>query len=142
MIAYFDTSAIIAILLAETGGATAREAWTAARARVSTPLLYAEARAALALGRRTGRLDRAAVGLAVASLHDMYARLDQHVVDERLAARAGVLADGLDLRGFDAVHLAAAERVHPAGGVLVSGDLRLLAAAGTLGISTITTSAA
>lgn len=55
-------------------------------------------------------------------------------MDERLVQRAGVLAQDRALRGYDAVHLAAAERVADADTVLVSGDGALCQAGRAVGI--------
>src|SRR5699024_2153613 len=59
-------------------------------------------------------------------------------VDEPLVRRAGQLAEGFQLRGFDSVHLSAAERVWrqvPDNFQLATFDVRLANAARTLGMN-------
>ena len=64
--------------------------------------------------------------------------LDQHVdhveVTAELAARAGELAEAVAMRGYDAVHLAAADGDL----IVVAGDLALRSAAHQLGLATAT----
>ena len=56
MIAYFDTSAVVPLLIAEPGSARATSLWDGADRVVSVRLLYPETRAALAQAERLGRL--------------------------------------------------------------------------------------
>lgn len=60
--------------------------------------------------------------------------------NDALVRRAGALAEQHALRGFDAVHLAAAQRVADETTVLVAGDRELLVAAQALGLATTDTS--
>lgn len=57
MIGYLDTSAIVALLVAEPGSAACRRFWDDADAVVTCRIAYVEAAAALAQAERTGRLD-------------------------------------------------------------------------------------
>ena len=61
-------------------------------------------------------------------------------VDDGLVRRAGELAELHALRGYDADHLAAAERVADDEVVLVAGGRKLLTAAATLGLALADTS--
>jgi hypothetical protein len=101
---------------------------------VGSSLTYAEARAAFARGRRIGRLDEDACRAAVLGLEGLVVDLDTVEVTAPLVRRAGALADGFDLRGYDAIHLASAELVADRELVLVTGDLDLVRAAGDLGL--------
>jgi hypothetical protein len=56
-------------------------------------------------------------------------------VDEQLARRAGDLSEAHRLREYDAVHLAAAERIRDADFVLVAGSSALLEAGSAAGIA-------
>jgi predicted nucleic acid-binding protein len=56
-------------------------------------------------------------------------------VDDPLARRAGQLAEAHGLRGYDAVHLAAADRVRDPDLVVVAGDEALLSAATAEGMT-------
>ena len=136
MIAYFDTSAVVPLLIDEPGSVRAAQLWDAADRVVSSRLVYPEGRAALAqanrLGRLTGRQLRAAVNELVARCD----QLDMVEIDEQLARQAGDLAEAHALRGYDAVHLAAAHRVADADLVVVAGDRPILAAAISAGLLT------
>ncbi|MEX1163368.1 MAG: PIN domain-containing protein, partial [Nitriliruptor sp.] len=111
MIAYVDTSALIPLIIEEPGSERAGRVWDTAEHLTSVRLIYAEARAALAQAARLGRLAAANLRTAVDALEDLYAQLDLMDLDDPLVRRAGELAQQRSLRGYDAVHLAAAERV-------------------------------
>lgn len=135
MIAYLDTSALIPLIVEEPGSVRAGRVWDVADHVTSVRLLYAEARAALAQAVRLGRLDRGQLRRTVAALDRLYTQLDLIDVDDHVVRRAGVLAEQHALRGYDAVHLAAAERVADEATVLASGDRDLGKAARKLGLS-------
>ncbi len=135
MIAYFDTSAIIPLLIDEPGSDAAGRVWDEASRIASTRLLYAEARAALAQALRAGRATTAQLRAAVDELDDRYAQLELVEIDDALARHAGELAESHRLRGYDAVHLAAAVQVGHADLVLVAGDRALLAAAESVALA-------
>jgi uncharacterized protein len=140
VIAYFDTSALIPLLVDEPGSERAARLWDVADNVVAVRLIYAEARAALAQAARTGRLSAADLITAIDGLEGLYANLDLLEVDEHLVRRAGELAQHQALRGYDAVHLAAAERVRDDATVVVAGDRGLCTAAGSLGMAVADTS--
>lgn len=140
MIAYFDTSALIPLLVEEPGSAVAGQLWDHADRVASVRLVYAEARAALAQAERLGRLTRRQLPRLIDQLDDLYAQLDRIDVDDALVRQAGQLAQDHALRGYDAVHLAALERTGDDETVLVSGDDDLCAAAAALGVATANTS--
>ncbi|MBA3984151.1 MAG: type II toxin-antitoxin system VapC family toxin [Acidimicrobiia bacterium] len=135
MIAYFDTSAVVPLLVVEAGSTRAAVLWDGADRVVSARLVYPEGRAALALAHRLGRLTARQLRAAVAELDSKYEEFDLVEVDDMLARRAGHLAEAHGLRGYDAVHLAAADRVRNPDLVVVAGDGALLAAAATEGIA-------
>ncbi|CAN5469992.1 type II toxin-antitoxin system VapC family toxin [soil metagenome] len=135
MIAYFDTSAVVPLLVVEAGSTRAAVLWDGADRVVSARLVYPEGRAALALAHRLGRLTARQLRAAVAELDSKYEEFDLVEVDDMLARRAGHLAEAHNLRGYDAVHLAAADRVRDPDLVVVAGDGALLAAAATEGIA-------
>ncbi|MDR9451384.1 MAG: type II toxin-antitoxin system VapC family toxin [Acidimicrobiia bacterium] len=136
MIAYFDTSAVLPLIIEEPASEPAGRLWDDASRVVSVRLLYPEARAALAQARRTGRLTSRQLRSAVAELEALDQQLDHVEVTAVLATRAGELAETHALRGYDAVHLAAAEAIADADVVMVAGDQALSAAAGALGLAT------
>lgn len=112
MILYADTSALLKLYIEEAESDTVRTL-TASATEVWTHLIaYAEARAALAKARRMQRIDDDALRALVTDLDADWARLSVVDVDEPLVRRAGALAEQFALRGFDSVHLAAAERLN------------------------------
>jgi predicted nucleic acid-binding protein len=135
VIAYFDTSAFVKLLIAEPGSAEVGRIWDTARRAASSVLLYPEGRAALAKARRDRRLDAKNLSAAVEDLEGLWARVDRVLASVPLTRRAGALADEYGLRGCDAVHLASAETIASADVVLVSTDERLCAAARLLGLA-------
>ena len=139
MIVYFDTSALVPLLVVEAGSRAARELWDRAARVASVRLLYPEARAALAQGQRTGRLTPRQLRSAVRRLEDLYQQFDLVELDATLAEDAGDLAETYGLRGHDAVHLAAARRLDDAELVVAAGDSALLTAAQRLGLNTAAT---
>ena len=140
MIAYFDTSALIPLLVEEPGSVVAGQLWDQADRVVSVRLVYAEARAALAQAERLGRITHRQLPRLVEQLDDLYSQLDRVEVDEALVRRVGQLAQDHALRGYDAVHLAALARVADHQTVMVVGDNELCAAASALGVATASTS--
>ena len=134
MIAYFDTSALIPLLVAEPGSEAAGEMWDQALGVVSVRL--AGSRRALGQAVRVGRLTRATARRLVNELDGLLAQLDLVEIDEILVRTAADLADNHELRAYDAVHLAGALTVGPEDVVLVAGDHALLAAAHDAGLAT------
>jgi len=134
VIAYFDTSSIIPLLIEEPGSEAAGRLWDEADRLVSIRLVYAEGHAALAQASRGQRLDQRHLKQAVADLTNLYDQLDLVEVSDALVRRAGSLAETHALRGYDALHLAAAEFVKDDELVFVSGDAKLCEAAKQLGI--------
>ncbi|CAN5829338.1 type II toxin-antitoxin system VapC family toxin [soil metagenome] len=135
MIAYFDTSALIPLLVAEPSSSPCSRLWNDATRVMSSRLIYPEARAALAQAERMRRLTVAELGKAVEDLKSIAMEIDYLEVTADLAASAGDLAQAHGLRGYDAVHLASAALVNDAELVLATGDRDLGSAARTIGIS-------
>ena len=127
MIAYVDTSTLIKLLIAEPGSLEARRIWSEAQKLVSAKTVVVEAHAALGAARRAGRLDAKRFANATSSLRlivDQIALID---ISDTIVGYASSLAVSEALRGYDAIHLAAAllARVD----VLTSSDTDLCAAA-------------
>ncbi len=108
LVVYFDTSALLKLVFVESGSDLAVELWDAADLRVSSQLVYPEARAVAAMAHRMERIDARALRSAVGTVDALYGELRVLGVDEELAQRAGELAERHGLRGYDAVHLASA----------------------------------
>lgn len=109
MIVYLDASALVKLYAAEEHRGKVEEAVAGSSLAASALVVYAEARAALARKEREGALTREQHDEAVAELDDdvrgAYALLP---VDPEQVFDAGDLARKHALRGYDAVHLAAA----------------------------------
>ena len=76
MIAYFDTSAIIPLVIHETSTDVCNRVWSESTRVVSVRLLYPEARAALAKAHGMRRLTRTQLTAAVAELDTILAEID------------------------------------------------------------------
>lgn len=135
MLLFADTSALVPLLVREPGTSVARRLWDEAGRVVAATIVHAEVRAALAAADRAGRLGDAH-GPLVERWDGLRAQLDLVEVDRTLVDAAGELATAHGLRGFDAVHLAAALRVADGTTVLAASDGRLLRAAERAGLAT------
>lgn len=139
MIAYFDTSAILPMIIGEPSSTICIRLWNDADRSVSVRLLYPEARAALARARaRARRMDRitsAQLTAAIVDLEAIITEVDHIEVTAELAHTAGELAQTHGLRGYDGVHLAAASAAAQTELVLATGDTDLARAAQSAGIS-------
>ena len=133
---YFDTSAIVPIVIDEPSSTVASRLWDEADRVVSSRLVYAEGRAALAMARRLDRIDERGLREAVEGFEGLHDQLDVIEVTEGIIREAGGLAEQLGLRGHDAVHLASARLVNDAETVLAAGDQSLLVAARAIGLAT------
>jgi predicted nucleic acid-binding protein len=109
LITYIDTSALVKLLVNdEAGTPTVEQLWVASTAVVCCEIGYVEARAALGSARRARRLTTAGLGAARGALDGLWAQLDVVPVTTLLIRQAAELAEAEGLRGYDAIHLAAA----------------------------------
>ncbi len=133
--AYFDTSAIVPLIVEEAGSDAARRLWHDAERVASARVVYADGHAALAAAARLGRLPADRLRAAIDRLIDHYEELHLVEISDRLVRRAGALAEEHLLRGYDSIHLAAAELFRDDGAfVFVAGDGELCAAAERVGL--------
>ncbi len=132
MITYIDTSTLLKLIIDEVGSDRAVTIWTSAETITSVSLSTVEAKAALAAAKRGRRLTNQQHAAANKELDALLA--DLHIVQatEELILDAARLAENEALRGYDAVHLAAALRVGAA--LLASADADLCAAAERQGL--------
>jgi predicted nucleic acid-binding protein len=125
LIAYLDTSAIMALLLrTRPGRETAESVWQDADEVATVHLAPVEVRAALTGERTGGRLRPKRFESAKALWAQMWPVLAVIFADETLVAAASQAAEQYRLRGYDAVHLVAASR--SGCDVFVCSDVRLL----------------
>ena len=92
MIAYFDTSAIVPLVVDEPTTETCQRLWTESTRVVSVRLIYPEARAALARAGRMGRLTRSQLNAAVLELDSLIEQVDVIELSPDIARSAGELA--------------------------------------------------
>ncbi len=132
MITYVDTSSLLKLLIDEDGSEQAGRLWDTADAVASVALVVVEARAALAAAERGVRLTAAEHRRAKTELNVLVDELTIIGITDDLIVQAAGLAESEALRGYDAVHLAAALTV--GANVLTSADSALCAAAERRGV--------
>lgn len=133
MITYVDTSILIKLLIDdEPYRPESERLWLDSDYVVCAEIGYVEARAALAAARRRGRIGAPSLRTATEQLELLWEQISIVVVDTALVRAAGDVAERDALRGYDAVHLAAAiiGRVT----VVASADRELVAAARRRGL--------
>jgi len=141
VIAYLDSSAAVKLLVEEADSPAVREVWNEAFQVVSSVVIYPEAAAAVARARRGRRLDEHAFRRARAELESIWGVMAKIPVSTALARQAGELARRHGLRGFDAVHLAAAGMMASPRLVFVTADRPLQTAAVREGLGIVRLSA-
>jgi len=142
VIAYFDTSALVPLLVEEPSSPACRRLWDEADEVLTVRIAYVEAAAALAAAARLGRLGDRALRATRRGLADLWSQLGVIEVDQMLVERAAEIAGRLALRGYDAVHAAAAEQLSDPQLVAGAGDRRLLEAWRDLDLATYDTNPA
>lgn len=141
MIVYLDTSALLKLYLEEEGTAITRQAVGSAVATCTQLITYAEICAAFAQAVRMRRVTAEQQARQKDRFESDWDTLHILPADETLVRRAGQLAGEFELRGFDSVHLAAAERVWRQVSRqfrIATFDRRLAQAALSMGIPSIT----
>ena len=141
---FFDTSALVKLYVAETGSSWVRNIADATLGNeiAISRIAAAEAVAAFARRNRDGTLTASETSTAIADFKNDYAKgFRVFDVNASLIDRAMQLAEAHSIRGYDAVHLAAAREFVDAcadagvGCVLVSADVDLNAAATAEGLT-------
>ena len=133
MITYFDTSVLLKLFVDdELGNDAVERLWIESEHIVCAEIGYAEARAALASAHRNGRLHMTALRTSKAQLDDAWQQITVVLVATPVVYAAGDLAESEGLRGYDAVHLAAAIAAQAT--VFATADLRLMEAAQRQGL--------
>lgn len=138
MIVYFDTSALIPLLIGGSGSVRAGRIWDAAEHVTSVRPIYPEARAALAQAGSLGRMTSEDRAMALDALGGSASSLVWSGSTPPSCPCGRPCAAPRDA-GHAAIHLAAAARLHVDTGTLVAGDGDLCAAAGQLGITVAST---
>ena len=132
MITYFDTSSLLKVVIDEMGSEQAGVIWDTADVLASVSLVTVEARAALAAAVRNRRLTNKQLQRAKTVLAALVDEMNLVEVTEELVGAAAELAEDEALRGYDAVHLAAALFIEAR--ILTSADTDMCAAANRRGL--------
>jgi uncharacterized protein len=120
---YLDTSALVKLYIDEEHNDLVARAVNASDRIAVSVVAYPEARSAFARQLREGELTLDGHNRIVEALDKSWSGFHCVRVTDRLARTAGQLAALLALRGFDAIHLAAAIRVNET----VDGNCKFLA---------------
>ncbi len=105
---YFDSSALVKLVLDEVGSDVAAVLWNACDVALSSRLAYPEVRAALAAAGRSHDLTESQASAALSDWELFWASMRPVELSADVGQTAGSLAGTLRLRGADAVHLASA----------------------------------
>ena len=129
MIGYFDTSAFVPLLVEENTSFRCRLFWRMADVVVSNRLLPLEATSALHQAYRLRRLERGRLSGALDRVNALWEECFPVEIDDDLVTRARQCIQAVPLRAYDAAHCAAGLLIaDEPDAVLISGDLKLLAA--------------
>ncbi len=116
--------------------------WDSATVIVSSQVVYAEARAALAAAHRSKRLSGGELRAAVAQLEWLVSGIRLVGVGDDTIDLAGPLAEKYALPGFDAIHLATILSVEARRVVVTTWDGRLAVASAECGMPVVPTAPA
>ena len=133
MVIYFDSSALVKLVVEETGSALAAKLWDGCDAAVSSRLAYPEVKAALAAAGHD--LDPAGQAAAEDAWEEYWSATRPVELTRAVEQSAGRLAARHGLRGADAVHLASALAVSQPGLILAVWDRRLRSGAQAAGLA-------
>jgi uncharacterized protein len=128
-VVYFDSSALVKLLVEEVGSELSAALWDACDAPFSSPLAYSEVRAALAAARRNRELSAPRLERLKLQWEQYWSAIEVVELRPAVAAHAGELAEAHGLRGADAIHLASALVLRPLDVVMTVWDRRLHSAA-------------
>jgi hypothetical protein len=106
--AYFDTSALVKLVLREPESGFVAGRWDAADDAYASTVGYVELHAAVARARRDGRVTESAASGVRADVDSLWRRVVTVAVDNAVVVRAGELAARHALAALDAIHLASA----------------------------------
>jgi predicted nucleic acid-binding protein len=124
-IVYFDSSALVKLVVEEEGSNIASALWDGCDAALSSRLAYPEVCAALAAAHRNQDLDDRGFAMAARDWDEFWAATRQVELTVDVERRAGELAKRRGLRGADAVHLASALAIESPSLLVAVWDRRL-----------------
>jgi hypothetical protein len=134
-IVYFDSSALVKLVVEEHGSDIAAALWDGADAVVSSGLAYPEVRAALVAARRDERISARSLRGAKQQWEQLWNALAIVESNRSVLVNAGDVAERYRLRGYDAVHLASALTIPRPHVLMTVWDDRLRDAAVEAGLS-------
>lgn len=134
---YFDTSALVKLLVLETGSPLAVALWERADAVVTSRIADVEVKSVLAAAERIGRIDAAPAAAARDRWKELWPGLAKVEVTAALSEHAAELADRRPLRAGDALHLASALLLKEAKPMFAAWDRRLAAAGRAEGLTVL-----
>jgi len=132
---YFDSSALVKLVLDEDDSDVAATLWNACDAALSSRLAYPEVCPALAAARRNNDLTASDAAAALDSWETFWESMRTVELTADVEQAAGALAAEHSLRGADAIHLAGALALGTPTVTFAAWDKRLHAGAGAVGLS-------
>ena len=133
-IVYFDSSALVKLVLDETGSDVAAALWNACDTALSSRLAYPEVCAALAAAGRNHDLTESEASAAADEWEVFWSSMRPIELSAGVERVAGELAVLHRLRGADAVHLASALALGSPEVTVAAWDRRLHAGAAAVGL--------
>lgn len=133
MIVYFDSSALVKLLVTEPGSDEAAALWDGADAAFTSRIAYPEVRAALAAAGRSRRLSPTLRRQSEQEWERVWASIRIVELTARVAFNSGDAAALHALRGADAIHLASALAVGSDAAIFAAWDARLRSGARAAG---------
>jgi uncharacterized protein len=131
---YFDSSALVKLVVQETGSDLAAELWDGCDAALASRLAYPEVRAALAAACRNHYLSQDELDMAEHAWEQYWAAVRPVELTTAIQRHAGELARSHALRGADAAHLASALAIGDPDLIIAAWDRRLHTGAATAGM--------
>jgi predicted nucleic acid-binding protein len=132
---YFDSSALVKLVLDEVGSDIAAALWNACDVALSSRLAYPEVCAALAAAERNHDLTASEAAAAASDWEVFWGSMRPVELSADVERRAGSLAVRHQLRGADAVHLASALALGSPGVIVAVWDKRLHTGAAAVGLA-------
>ena len=132
---YFDSSALVKLVIDEAGSDIAAVLWNACDVALSSRLAYPEVCAALAAAGRSHDLTESETSAASSDWELFWASMRPVELSADVERAAGSLAATHQLRGADAVHLASALALGSTDLTVAVWDKRLHAGAAAIGLA-------
>ena len=117
MTLYLDTSSLVKLYVTENGSDDVQHLVREATVVSTSPVAYAETRAAFARLRRERRLTPQTFASVKRALDDQWPAYLTIAVTDTLCRAAGHLAERYSLRGFDSIHLASFAEIATSAGI-------------------------